>query len=247
MGTAVEQLKSEFLSEISPQSHFEVLFDHLPGVSFFVKNRAYQIVSANRRFWERLTCTSENEVIGKTDFELFPDRLAQKFRGDDEAVVSSGIPMLKIIELFFNRQGLPDWYFTNKFPVFGKDGSVIGVMGTVQSYTGRKSALTPHLDLARAVSYIREHFHEPVRMSDLARRTGMSVRQFNRRFQEVFGTNPRTFLIKTRIQAACEDLRSTDKPIADIALEYGFCDQSAFTQHFRTHMGDTPLRYRKGL
>jgi len=245
MADAPQRLKDDFLRELSPDTHFEVLFDHLPGVSFFAKNRDFRIVSANRAFWERLDCTSESEVIGRHDFELFPERLARKFRDDDERVVASGRPLLKLVELFFNRQGLPDWYFTNKFPVFGRDGSVIGVMGTVQSYAGRKSALTPDLQLDRAVAYIREHFHEAVNMTELARRTGMSVRQFNRRFREVFGTNPRTFLIKTRIQAACEDLRSTEKPIGEIALEYGFCDQSAFTRHFRQHMGLTPLRYRR--
>lgn len=245
MAVDARKLKSDFLSEMSSESHFEVLFDQLPGVSFFVKNRDFQIVTANRRFWERLTCSSEEEVIGKTDFELFPQRLAEKFREDDKEVMTSGEAKLKIIELFFNRQGLPDWYFTNKFPVFGKDRSIIGVMGTVQSYTGHKSALTPHLELDRAVNYIREHFQEAINMTDLARRTGMSVRQFNRRFREVFGTNPKTFLIKTRVQAACEDLRSSEKPIAEIALEYGFCDQSSFTQHFRTHMGETPFQYRR--
>jgi AraC-like DNA-binding protein len=40
-------------------------------------------------------------------------------------------------------------------------------------------------------------------------------------------------------------LRSGDKPIAEIALDFGFCDQSAFTQHFRKHMGITPATYRK--
>lgn len=241
-----DHLKSEFLRELSPKSHFEVLFDQLPGISFFVKNRDFRFVSANKAFWQRLDCNSEDDIIGRDDYDLFPHQLARKFRADDEQVVQTGEPMLKIVELFFNRQGLPDWYFTNKFPVFGRDDSVIGVMGTVQSYSGRKSALTPHLQLDRAVSYIREHFHESVNMTDLARRTGMSVRQFNRRFREVFGTNPRTFLIKTRIQAACVDLRSTEKPISEIALDYGFCDQSSFTQHFRTHMGETPMRYRKG-
>ncbi|MBP83882.1 MAG: transcriptional regulator [Verrucomicrobiales bacterium] len=245
MGNSATELKQSFLRELSPDSHFEILFDHLPGVSFFAKNRDFQIVSANRAFWKRLGCDSEADVIGRNDFNLFPDELARKFRQDDERIIQTGEPMLKIVELFFNRQGLPDWYFTNKFPVFGKDHGVIGVMGTVQSYSGRKSALTPHLQLDRAVSYIREHFQEPISMTNLARRTGMSVRQFNRRFREVFGTNPRTFLIKTRIQAACVELRSTDIPISDIALDFGFSDQSSFTQHFRKHMGITPFRYRK--
>lgn len=245
MNSTKLELKSEFLEEVSPLSHFEVVFDQLPGVSFFAKNQNFEIVSANRAFWERLDCKSESEVIGKTDFDLFPEQLAAKFREDDEIVLKTGRPKLKIIELFFNRQGLPDWYFTNKFPVFGRDGKTIGVTGTVQSYSGRRSALTPHMQLDRAVSYIREHFNEPVNMTELAKRTGMSVRQFNRRFREVFGTNPRTFLIKTRVQAACEDLRSSDKQISDIALDYGFCDQSSFTQHFRAHMGVTPLKYRR--
>lgn len=243
--TPAETIKSDFLLQISPSSHFEVLFDHLPGVSFFAKNHEFRIVAANRAFWERLGAKSEGDVIGKNDFELFPEQLARKFRADDEQVLATGKPKLKIVELFFNRQGLPDWYFTNKFPVLGRDGSVIGVMGTVQSYTGRKTAFVPHQQIDRAVTYLREHFHEPVNLTDLAKRTGMSVRQFNRRFREVFGTNPRTFLIKTRIQAACEVLRTGDKPIAEIALDFGFCDQSAFTQHFRRHMGLTPAAYRK--
>tara|TARA_R110002096_G_scaffold365600_2_gene558940 strand:+ start:1076 stop:1819 length:744 start_codon:yes stop_codon:yes gene_type:complete len=245
MAKSTHQIKSDFLRSISPDTHFEVLFDQLPGISFFAKNKNFEIVSANQTFWKRLGCQSEAEVIGKCDFDLFPEELARKFRQDDETVMNSGKPLLKIIELFFNRQGLPDWYFTNKFPVFGTNGTVIGVMGTVQSYSGRNSALTPHLQIDRAVSYIREHFREPINMTELAKRTGMSVRQFNRRFQEVFGTNPRTFLIKTRIQAACVELRSSEKPISDVALDFGFCDQSSFTQHFRKYMGVTPFRYRK--
>ncbi len=239
------QLKSEFLRSVDPRSHFEVVFDHLPGVSFFAKNRDFQLVVANRAFWERLGCESEADLIGKTDFEIFPIRLAEKFRTDDETVMKTGKPLLKIVELFFNRQGLPDWYFTNKLPVFDESGAVIGVMGTVQSYAGRKSALTTHHELDRAVTYLREHFREPIAMSDLARMVGMSVRQFNRKFREVFGTNPTRFLIKTRIQAACEQIQQTDLSIGEIAIEFGFYDQSSFTQHFRRHVGMTPLQYRK--
>ena len=241
-----KHLKSEFLDAIAPTSHFDVVFDHLPGISFFAKNRNFQLVAANQAFWERLSCETEADLIGKTDFELFPARLAEHFRRDDEEVIAIRAPKLKIIELFFNRQGLPDWYLTNKFPVFDRDGEVIGVMGTAQSYVGRNSALTPHLQLDRAVNWLREHYRESISISELAKHAGMSVRQFNRRFQEAFGVSPRTFLIKTRVQAACDELRRRDTQISEIAVELGFYDQSSFTGHFRKHMGVTPLQYRKG-
>ncbi|MCB1077598.1 MAG: helix-turn-helix transcriptional regulator [Verrucomicrobiae bacterium] len=50
---------------------------------------------------------------------------------------------------------------------------------------------------------------------------------------------------KSPVQGACETLWNSDKPIAEIALDFGFCDQSAFTQPFRRNMGLTPAVYRK--
>ncbi|MFT5468865.1 MAG: AraC-like DNA-binding protein [Verrucomicrobiales bacterium] len=241
-----EDLKAVFLDAIAPGSHFDSVFDHLPGISFFAKNREFQLVAANQAFWQRLAFKTEADLIGKTDFELFPTRLAEAFRRDDEEVITTRSPKLKIIELFFNRQGLPDWYLTNKFPVFGRDGAAIGVMGTAQSYVGRNAVMTSHFQLDAAVSWLRKHFREAISITDLAKRAGMSVRQFNRRFQEAFGVSPRTFLIKTRVQAACDELRRSDRQISEIALDLGFYDQSSFTGHFRKHMGVTPLQYRKG-
>ena len=242
--TAQEQ-KRDFMDAIAASSHFQVMFDDLPGVTFFAKNADLKLMTVNRAFLDRMHLASEDDLIGKDDFDLFPARLAEAFRRDDLEVMRTGKPKLQILELFFNLQGLPDWYLTNKYPVRGHDGSVIGVMGIVQSYAGRHEAMTPYLQLNRAVDFLRENFRKSVVIADLARMVGMSIRQFNRRFHEVFGTSPQTFLIKTRIQAACEALRNTDDPISDIALDNGFYDQSSFTLHFRKHVGMTPLKYRK--
>lgn len=239
-------LRADFFAAMSPATQIGALMDHLPDVAFFAKDRQFRLVAGNRNFWERLGCRSESELVGKTDFDLFPPHLAEHFRHDDDEVMSSGREKLRIIELFFNRQGLPDWYFTNKFPVFGQGGEVIGLMGTVQSYERRRAAMTSHVQLDRAVAWLREHFREPVAVTSLAKIAGMSVRQFNRRFREAFGTNPRDFLVKTRVLAACDVLRNSDVSIAEIAVDLGFYDQSSFTQHFRRHVGVTPLQYRKG-
>ncbi|MCB1122455.1 MAG: AraC family transcriptional regulator, partial [Verrucomicrobiae bacterium] len=233
------------MSEIAPDGHFDRLFDLLPEISFFAKNRDLQIMAANRRFWERLAVNSEAEIIGKNDFDLFPLRLAENFRRDDEEVLATGKAKLDILELFFDSQGLPDWFLTSKFPIFNRAHETIGVMGIVRNLSSSERTFSPNQELDRAVEYLRSHFTEPVRFSELAKKVGMSVRQFNRRFKEVFNTTPQSFLIKTRIQAACEKLRSSEQSISEMAQTLGFYDQSSFTLHFRKHMGMTPLHYRK--
>ena len=50
---------------------------------------------------------------------------------------------------------------------------------------------------------------------------------------------------RARIQAASDELVTSDKSVAQIAGEYGFCDQSAFTRQFRQHTGETPLAFRR--
>ncbi len=242
----MQSLQSDFIDQVDSNSFFTGMFEHIPGVSFFAKNADLQLVCGNRAFWSRLGFSSEEQMIGKTDFELFPASLAENFRRDDLEVLETGKPKLKIIELFFNRQSLPDWYLTNKFPVRNAKGKVIGLMGTVENYERHQGTLTSQMQINEAVNYLRDHYREPVVISELAKQVGMSVRQFNRRFQEVFGTSPRSFLIKTRVHAACDELRRNSVNIAELAVDLGFYDQSSFTQHFRKHMGITPLQYRKG-
>jgi PAS domain S-box-containing protein len=238
-------LQTSFLSQVAAGSHFGRLFDELPGVSFFAKNHEFQFVAANRRFWRRFGFQSEAELIGKTDFDLFPLQLARNYRADDEEILTSGEPKRRIVEPFFNQQGLPDWFFTNKLPIRAVDGQVIGIMGSIETYAAASAVKTPYFQLDRAVNHIRAHFRESIAVTDLAELAGLSVRQFNRLFQQVFQSSPRSFLIKTRIQAACQELRHSDREISEIALHAGFCDQSALTLHFRHHMGSTPSRYRK--
>jgi AraC-like DNA-binding protein len=237
--------RSTFLAKRADSSLFYHLFDHLPGVSFFAKNCEFEIMCANRAFLERLGFHDESEIVGKTDFELFPRQLAENFRQDDTAVMESGEPRLHIVELFFNQQGIPDWYITNKLPIFDRANHIIGVMGTVQSYERRHQVLQPYLQIDRAVQYIRENFREQISISKLASMVDLSTRQLNRRFQDTFRVSPQAFIMKLRLQAACEELRQSNSPIAEIAIDLGFHDQSSFTLQFRKQLGITPSKYRK--
>ena len=240
---AIEDPRTRFLRAIAPDSQFYLLMDHLPGLTFFAKDTDFRLVCANRGFYERFGFASEQEIVGKDDFDLFPPRLAENFRRDDEEVFSTGRPKLNIVELFFNPQGIPDWFITNKLPVFDTDHRVIGLMGTTQSYEGKKQVLQPYLQIDRAVAHIRENFRQRISVEDLAALVHLSPRQLHRKFVETFGSSPQAFIMKLRVQAACEALQREGSTISEVSQELGFCDQSSFTQHFQKHVGLTPLKY----
>jgi AraC-like DNA-binding protein len=52
-------------------------------------------------------------------------------------------------------------------------------------------------------------------------------------------------MLRMRVQGAAEALARTGSPIGQIAVDYGFCDQSAFTQQFCRRTGMTPREFRK--
>ncbi len=239
------KLREEFLENIRPDFAFQLLFDHLPGVLFFAKNCEGRLLVANRALLDLYGYEEADDFWGVTDFDLLPSSLAEKFREDDLKVVRTAKPMLEIVEVFINRQGIPGWFLTNKLPVFSKSGEVIGVMGTIQDYDVQRELLPPNMDISPALKFISANFNREISIPNLAKMSGLSVRQLERKFKLHLKTPPQQFIIKMRIHAACDELRGTRKPIFDIGTDLGFYDQSAFTRQFRKVMRLTPLRYRK--
>jgi AraC-like DNA-binding protein len=62
--------------------------------------------------------------------------------------------------------------------------------------------------------------------------------------KSVFGLNSKQWLMQRKIDRAQRLLSSAEIPIADIALETGYADQSAFSRQFRKATGLTPGQYR---
>lgn len=238
-------LRKEFLENMRPDTAFQLLFDHLPGVLFFAKDREGRMLVANRAVVDLYGYEEADDFWGVTDFELLPSSLAEKFREDDLKIVRTAKPMLEIVEVFISRQGIPAWVLTNKLPVFSKSGEVIGVMGTIQDYHVQRELLPPNMDISPALKHIGANFNREILIPDLAKMSGLSVRQFERKFKLHLKTPPQQFIIKMRIHAGCDELRRTRKAISDIATDLGFYDQAAFARQFRKVMRLTPLRYRK--
>jgi AraC-like DNA-binding protein len=98
--------------------------------------------------------------------------------------------------------------------------------------------------LAPVFEYIEQHYSEPVRVNDVARRSAMSDCCFMHFFKATTGQSFVAYLNRFRVARAQHLLASTDKAIADISLETGFCNQSYFGVMFRRATGMTPFQYR---
>ncbi len=237
--------QEEFFAQLAPTQPFRELFAHVPGAFFFAKDAQSRMMCGSPALVQRLGVKSEQELIGRPDSDFFPAQIADRFRTDDLLVLRTGKPLLHRVEIFYNEFRVLDWFVTTKLPLFNQAGRAVGVMGVVQSYEGRRKALAIYGELARVVDHIRDHLREGLAVADLARLAGLSERQFQRKFRAAFRLSVQQFIVKARIQHAADTLLKSSRTIADIAAEYGFCDQSAFTQQFRQHTGLTPLKYRK--
>ena len=238
------KIRISFIKKMGLLHQFHLLFDNIPGIYFFVKDTKSRMIFGSHSLLVRLGLDNQDALIGTTDYDHFPKHVADRFVLDDQQVISTGKSLINHLELWYNEQRLPDMFVTQKHPVHGANGNIIGVMGTVQSYENNKKSIVPYLEVVEAVDYIREHYSQKIKVPDLAALSNISPRQLNRRFISVFGINAQQFLIKTRIQSACEALLNSQKSILEIAMDVGFCDQSAFTQHFHKHVGATPHKYR---
>jgi PAS domain S-box-containing protein len=118
-------------------AELRVLFDLMPAMVWF-KDTENRILRVNQRAAETAGRLVE-EIEGKPTFEIYPQEAA-KFYADDLEVIHSGVSKLGIVEMVRDQEGKELWVQTDKVPVCGKDGKVIGIVVMAQDITERTRA-----------------------------------------------------------------------------------------------------------
>ncbi len=233
-----------FLRQL-PGAQLLRLFDLLPDVSFFLKDREGRFVALNRRGCEYCGVASEREAFGKTDHDFFPRRRAEEYARDDLAVMESGQPIVNRIESAPEAEGSARLVMTSKLPLRDGKGRVIGLAGFSRQVEQVKERPGAVRKFKRVIEHMHRCSHENLATADLAAMAGLSPSQFDRSFRKAFGSSPRQYLLRIRIETACRRLAETDDTVAAIALECGFYDHAHFTRCFRQIMGVPPSSYRR--
>jgi len=236
--------RDAWMRSIDPEHLFHRLFDVIPGVYFFAKNREGEFMFLSRNNRERCHLQDEVALIGLNDYDVNPADLARSYVLDDASIYATGKPLLNRVELWFDQLGIPDWFVVNKMPIWSRTGEIIGIMGFSQNYEGRAQLLPPFKNLSKALDYLRNNYQEEIMVTKLAAVAGLSPRQLQRKFKATFGLSPQQFLIRTRLLAGCRRLSRTEQGIGEIAFACGFGDQGTFARQFRRHIGMTPTQYR---
>ena len=225
----------------------EQLFDQAPDVAFFIKDAAGRYLVVNQSLVERHGLRQKSQLLGRRPRDICPGDFGRIPSEQDEFVLRTGRPIVGRLELHWYAPHKPGWCLTTKIPMRDISGKVTGLIGISKDV---RSAVAPQeipAGVAAALRRLEQHYAEPLTPSALAKIAGLPAARFARVIKRIFGLTPIHLITKTRLAAASQLLRETARPVADIALECGFYDHSAFTRSFRSATGTTPTGFRAGL
>lgn len=221
------------------------LFDRLPDVVFFLKDHAGRYLTANRPLAERCGCGDPEKLKGRTVHDLFPAALATRYAAQDAQVLRTGRAILDRLELHWQRRGREGWCLTTKLPLRNAHGEITGLIGLSRDLRSPGDKEGIPASLTGALDYLEENYGSALTPATLADKAGISPSRFARIIKRIYQLSPVQLISQTRLAAASRLLSETRLSVAEIAVECGFYDHSAFTRAFRSATGVTPTEFRR--
>jgi AraC-like DNA-binding protein len=237
--------RQAFLERLEPGAPLAELIGCLPETNFFAKDGQGRFVLVDPGFVAMVGRNSPEEVLGRTDFDFFPKDVAEKYVADDRRVMTSGQILRDQIEAVPDEDLVFQWWIVNKVPLRDREGLIVGVAGVTSKLSQQNAPHWHGEGLGRVLEVIGRDYRTRLSISELAQQAGISVRSLERTFVRAFQTTPLRYLNRVRLQAARHALVHSHKPIAEIAVEAGFYDQSHLTAQFTRAYGLSPSRYRR--
>jgi two-component system, sensor histidine kinase and response regulator len=127
LGTAIKKSKTDH------NSLLQQLINNMPD-NIFVKDTHSKFVIANHWIARIIGVESTKMLIGRTDFDFFPKKLAQKYYNDELKIIQTGRPLLNEQEKVLVN-GRIRWYSTTKVPLYDEHGNIAGIVGVGRDIT----------------------------------------------------------------------------------------------------------------
>ncbi len=154
------------------EQHLQLILDQVPAYIWH-KDRRGVYLMVNKSFCQ-IHGRSEGEIIGKTDHDIFPPDLADRYTAADRRIMASGAAELGIEEHLQKAGGELGWSRKAKLPFYGADGHLAGTIGFAVDITEAKRAEEQSRQLQKAES--------------LGRMAGAVAHHFNNQLAVVMGS-----------------------------------------------------------
>jgi PAS domain S-box-containing protein len=139
-----------YVQDITERKHVEetirqerillrTLINSLPD-TIYVKDIEGRKLIANTADLAAMNCSSEAEIIGKTDLEIFRDEAGERGYNEDLLVLRTGKPLLNHEEFYIDAEGRKRWRITSKIPLYNENRQIIGLVGFGHDITERIQA-----------------------------------------------------------------------------------------------------------
>lgn len=240
-----DDIQQRFLADLGRPWMAVEIFDAVPDIAFFVKDREGRYVVVNQALADRCVGGNRDKLLGRTAAEVFPEELGESFTEQDFEVLREGRAIRGQLELHLYPDGREGWCLTWKEPVANANGEVVGVAGISRDLSFRPDASGDFGAVAEVLGHIDAKLDQTLSMAALAARAGWSTFQLDQRIRALFGVTASQYVTRRRIERSRHLLERTDQSISEIALACGYGDQSAFTRQFRRSVGLPPRAYRE--
>jgi PAS domain S-box-containing protein len=129
-----QNTRSKFVQELQLQQYF---MDYLPD-SIYFKDMESRFIKANKATLTKMGLTSFDELLGKTDFDIFKDEHAIQAKKDEEEIIQNRTSIINKIEKETWIDGKITWAATTKIPLIDENDNVYGTFGITRDVTKLK-------------------------------------------------------------------------------------------------------------
>lgn len=137
LNTKIEEL-TRTEKRLAHERHLlRTLIDHMPDY-IYVKDKHSRFLVANTELIHIMGAGEEAEILGQTDFDFYPQRLATKYFADDQLVIHTERALIDMEEPLLDPAGNRRWLSTTKVPLRDDRGRVTGLVGIGRDITERR-------------------------------------------------------------------------------------------------------------
>lgn len=108
--------------------------------TIYFKNLDSKFILNSKAHANQFHLSDVSDMVGKDDFDYFPEEFAQAALEDEREIIKTGKPILGRIERWDRPDGDVVWFQAYKYPLYDKEGNIIGTWGTSRNITLLKKA-----------------------------------------------------------------------------------------------------------